>query len=339
MPHALDKFDMETIIRRWPDQFSAGMAAATNVPLPSGDFRQLLLAGMGGSWMAAAVLRDARLVAAPVRIHRSYGLPEDINPDTLVVAYSFSGNTEETLSAYDAARAAGLPLVCVSSGGQLQQRAHRDGVPHVRIPADPPHMQPRSATGYGIGILMQLLERLSLASPGARSILLRAVDRLQSFMDSSRQVGKRMAQEIYGQTPVVYSAPALATAARIWKIKLNENAKTPAFWNVFPELNHNEMIGWTRRFGPFRLVMLYDAEEDRPILARFRITQQILAENGLESTVFQVPQGSLAEKLLATLLVGDWASYELALLLGVDPSPEQLVEEFKLRMRNEASAC
>lgn len=336
MPHPLDTLDMETIIRHWPEQFSAGISAAGSVALPGGGFRQVLLAGMGGSWMAAAVLRDAGLVAVPLRIHRNYALPA-VDQDTLVVAYSFSGNTEETLSAYDAARAAGLPLVGVSFGGQLQQRCQRDGVPHVCIPADPPHMQPRSATGYGIGILLRLLSRLSLTVPGAEAMLLRAVERLQTFMPAARQQGRQIAQELYGQTPVVYSAPAMATVARIWKIKLNENAKTPAFWNVFPELNHNEMIGWTRRFGPFRLVMLLDAEDDPRILARFRITQQILAEHGLQTTVFNVPEGSLPEKLLSTLLVGDWASYELALLVGVDPSPVQLVEEFKLRMRNQVA--
>ena len=190
MPHPLDTLDMENIIRRWPQQFLAGMAAAADVPVPSGVFRQVLLAGMGGSWMAAAVLRDARLTAAPLRIHRSYGLPDDVAPDTLVVAYSFSGNTEETLSAYDAARAAGLPLGCVSFAGWLQQRAQREGGGDIRIPADPPHMQPRSATGYGIGILLRLLGRMSLAAPEAETTLLRTAERLQAFMDAGGENGK-----------------------------------------------------------------------------------------------------------------------------------------------------
>src|SRR3990172_9371620 len=155
-----DKHDMAGIIGRSPGQFEAGLTAAAGVATARGPFRNVLVAGMGGSWMAAALVAEAGLARVPIRIHRSYDLPEGLDrSNTLVIASSFSGSTEETLSAYDAARKGRFRLVGIASGGELLARCEHDGVPFVRIPADPPDMQPRCATGYGVGILVGILAR------------------------------------------------------------------------------------------------------------------------------------------------------------------------------------
>jgi glucose/mannose-6-phosphate isomerase len=330
MPHPLDAANMEGVILRSPSQLTAGLAAPAEGPLPAGRFQRVVLAGMGGSWMAGALVRDVQLARAPILIHRSYELPTDLPTEgTLVVVSTYSGDTEETLSAYEAARARGLPLVGITRGGRLAAWCRRDGVPLVCIPADPPTMQPRCATGYMVGILVRLLERLGLADVDAAARITALAQRLNQFMPIARQRGTELAAKLVSATPIVYASPPYATVARIIKIKFNENSKIPAFWNVFPELNHNEMIGWTMPRGQYQFVMLRDAAERPRILRRMDLMAELLGELGLPSHVVPIEGQTDLEKLFTTLLVGDWASYELALLLGVDPSPVELVQRFK----------
>lgn len=344
MPHPLDTQNMEGIIRRSPEQFAAGLRAATQVPLPSGPFAQVLVAGMGGSWMAGALVRDAGLSAVPIAIHRGYGIPQHLPPETLVIASSFSGNTEEPLSTYDAARAAGLSVLGVAAGGELERRCTSDGVPFVKIPADPPTMQPRSATGYGVGILTQILARTGLATPNAVNEIERLGAFLQNSMETARQQGEALVPVLTNTTPIVYASDRFPALAQIWKIKINENAKTPAFWNVFPELNHNEMIGWskigrslgegrTQPHGTFHVVLLRDADDHPRVQKRFDITLALLREKGIASSIVPITGTTLTEKMFSTLLIGDWASTALALAYGIDPSPIPMVEDLKKRLQ------
>lgn len=335
MPHPLDVQNMEAVIRASPEQFAAGLNAAAQFELPAAKISSVLVAGMGGSWMAAALLEATGLSTAPIRIHRSYGLPEREAPDieTLVIVSSFSGNTEETLSAYDAARARHVPLAGMAAGGELEQRCHADRVPFVRIPADPPSMQPRSATGYSVGILTQMLANSGLAAPEAVAEVAALPEFLFRRMDDARVSGEQLARNLLGKIPVIYTSDAYASLAQIWKIKVNENAKTPSFWNVFPELNHNEMIGWSKPLGPCHIILLRDASVNPRILLRFDATLDLLRAAGVSATVVPIDGSSRTERIFSTLLVGDWASYTLALSLGVNPSPVAMVEDLKKRLK------
>lgn len=338
MPHRLDRDNLEAVILRSPEQFAAGRAAAQG-GLPAealakwGSIQRVLVAGMGGSWMAGALFRDAGLAKVRIDMHRGYDLPPMPKKGTLVIASSFSGNTEETLSAYDAARTAGLPLIGIAAGGELEKRCAADGIPFVKIPADPPTMQPRYATGYGVGIFTRLLEALGLAEAGVRQAVEAVGAFLRNFMTTARERGEALVPKLQGVTPIIYASDRFASVARIWKIKINENAKTPAFWNVFPELNHNEMIGWSRPQGKFHAVYLRAADEHPRVQKRFEITQALLREKGISASLVPIEGKNLAEQIFSTLLVGDWASYGLALAYGIDPSPVPMVEKLKKRLQ------
>lgn len=332
VPHPLDTDNLEQIITDSPKQFAAGLDAAAAVPLPNGPFDRLLVAGMGGSWMAAQLVSDAGLTTIPIDIHRTYGLPRIFGGQPLVLTSSFSGNTEETLSAYAAAREAGYAVIGMAAGGELQKRCARDGMPFMRVPANPPSMQPRSATGYGVGMLTRLLARLGHAAPNAVAEVSGLEDRLLRRMETVRAAGERIAGELATVTPVIYASNELANVARIWKIKMNENAKTPAFWNVFPELNHNEMVGWTKPHGAFHLLILENPDDHPRVLKRMEITAALLRKNGIAATLVRIEGGTQLEKIFSALLLGDWVSYRLALTLGVNPSPVAMVEDFKKRL-------
>ncbi|TSC64322.1 MAG: glucose/mannose-6-phosphate isomerase [Parcubacteria group bacterium Gr01-1014_106] len=345
---------MEDTIRQSPGQFVAGLRAAEQVALPAGRFSHILLAGLGGSWMAGALVREAQLTSVPITIHRSYDLPRALPSGTLVIASSFSGNTEETLSAYAAARSAGLPLLGIAAGGELEKRCTQDGIPFLKIPADPPTMQPRSATGYGVGILAQVLARLGCATPDAVSAVGTLGASLQQAMEPARARAETLVPPLVQATPIIYASDRFETVARIWKIKINENAKTAAFSNVFPELNHNEMIGWSKiprsrlpaealakaggegrsqPHGAFHIILLRDPADHPRIQKRFDITLALLQEKGISSSIVPITGASLPEKIFSTLLLGDWMSTLLALALGINPSPVPMVEDLKRRLK------
>ena len=226
---------------------------------------------------------------------------------------------------------------------RAQMRSQRDADQHnvalVRIPADPPTMQPRSSTGYTVGILAGLLDRVGLAEEGAVAAMEALEQPLLGFVDAAREQARRLLPDLSQATPVIYSSERYATVARILKIKINEHAKTPAFWNFFPELNHNEMIGWVQRRGPFHLVFLRDDEDSPCVLKRMDLAREILSEYGLSSAVVPIEGASLVEKIFRAMLVGEWAAYELALAGGVDPTPVDIVEGFKRRLKALDESC
>ncbi len=347
MPHALDKQNMEWVIKNSPYQFKAGLQAADQVSekFPKGQFDCVLVAGMGGSAMPAALVEEAGLNAVRIVTHKSYGLPEGFQPErTLVIASSYSGNTEETLEAYDEAKAKGFPLVGISKGGKLKEKCEADGVPFVGIPVNTPsdvepqpQLQPRYATGYGVGILVSLLDHLGLAVSDARTKIEQLEESLLPLVEPARRWTTDLVPKLKTDTPVIYAPHGYENVARICKIKFNENAKCPAFWNVLPELNHNEMTGWLHNPAPrhkFHLIFLSDPETHERILLRQEVTRKILQQRaGLESTVIPLEGRTKLEKMFYGLLVGDWLSYELALALGENPSPVELVEEFKQMLK------
>lgn len=331
MTNPLDKENMEQVILDSPQQYLDGLKAAEQVAswTPSEKIEKVLVCAMGGSWMFAALLRDSELVTTSIHIHRAYGLPSWVNKNTLVVASSFSGNTEETLSAYEKAKELGLPLLGVAAGGELEKRCTQDGVPFIKIPATPANIQPRCATGYTIGIFAALLSRLGLAVPNAKEQIEGVSKRLTDSMAEARTLGEQMAPEFKTVTPIIYTTNEYKSVARIWKIKCNENGKTPAFWNFFPELNHNEMCGWTLPHGSFHIVILRDQATEPMNIKRMEITARLLTEKGIKVSFVEIAGATKAEKVFSTLLIGDWFSYNLALELGINPSPVDMVEEFK----------
>jgi glucose/mannose-6-phosphate isomerase len=307
-------------------------------PVPAA--AEVLVAGMGGSAMAGDV---AALVAADagmgVTVHRGYGLPAwAVHRRPLVLAVSYSGNTEETLSVVDAAADAGLDLAVVCAGGELGRRAVDSGWPVLTVPIG---LQPRAAVAYQAGAVARLLQSAGIVPdqvPGleeAAGIL----DRLFAGGDGAAvTLGRDLAHALQGRITVVYGGTGLgALAAMRWKTQVNENAKMPAFWNEVPELNHNELEGWgtladlTRR--TVGIVMLRDPSEHPRVQRRMDLTAETISDRvPIVGTVEAQGAGALA-RFFSLAAVGDVASLEMARLAGVDPTPVALLERFKRRLR------
>jgi glucose/mannose-6-phosphate isomerase len=310
--------------------------------LPAADgLRSIAVCGMGGSGIVGDVVRAgwAARLPVPVVSVKGYQLPAFCGPDTLVFAVSYSGGTEETLAAYAQAVGAGCRVVAISSGGQLADLARTDGVPHVTVPGHVP--APRAALGYLIGACAGILDAAGLIAEAGSELGAAAgvLERLSAELGPDRSVegnrAKSLAAWLQGRAPVVWGSEGLAEAAALrWKTQFNENAKRPAFHAVLPELDHNEIEGWTEGEGSrFALVVLRHSLEHPRIDLRVRATRDAIAGSGLESREVSVAGESPMEILLPLVMLGDFTSTYLAILHGVDPMPVRVLTRLKQRLR------
>ena len=337
-----DGFEMRRGIERLPDHIE--IALNEEMPeLPRGQFDRVVLFGLGGSALPADVVNDlfADRLEAPVEVWRNYGLPRAIDDSTLIIVSSFSGTTEEVLTALDRIQKE-HPTVCrnvvvITSGGQLADLAEGRH-PLIRIPIhkEPRGFQPRSAIGYMVTYLARILHSAGLMSEPTESLeavkrFLALVDVQPAAWDAARWLGARI--------PMVYTDEIhQLSVARVAKIKFNENSKRPAFFNSFPELNHNEMIGFKSPLGEFAVLFLDDPESHPMVRRRFEAMKRVFERDGLNHVGFrrwEMPGDSNVARVFAALMFADWCSYSVGLMAGLDPTPVGLVEDFKARLDSE----
>lgn len=336
MSHPIDVNDLRQVIVETSEQFATGFDLAKHIRL-EGEYDTVMFSGMGGSALPADLLRTylADIAnrfpeMAPIQIvqNRSYGLPTRVGGKVLHFVCSYSGNTEETLETLAALIASGEPTIGVSSGGKVEEICREHGIQYIKLPIPNPTFQPRMGTGYFVAAFLQVFMTLGMV-PDVRDEVLAAAVRYGSRKAAIEERGKQLALLLQGTTPVVYSTDAYRSVAMVWKIKLNENAKTPAFWNVFPELNHNEMVGWTLPQGKFTALFLRDPADHPRNLKRFEITAELLREKGLTVEMIDLEGETVFEKMFSSVMLGDFASYYLALEYGQDPTPVDMVEKLK----------
>lgn len=301
---------------------------------------QIVISGMGGSALAALLvktwLKDELTV--PFEIVRDYDLPHYVGPSTLVVASSYSGNTEETLSSLAQARDQGAEVAIIASGGMLIEQATTMGAVYVELPA---HLQPRMAVIYNLRALVALLAHFGLVSAERFGDIARTAEWLQdesskwgSGVPTAQNPAKQLALQAVGKTPIFYGGSLSASVAYKWKISWNENAKNVAVWNQYPEVSHNEFIGWTSHpiEKPFAVFDLISPLEHPQILRRFEITDRLLSGQRPKSTPITLAGDTLIAQLLWGSILADFVSIYVAILNGVDPTPVPLIEKLKAEL-------
>ncbi|HET6946542.1 MAG TPA: bifunctional phosphoglucose/phosphomannose isomerase [bacterium] len=300
---------------------------------------QIVALGMGGSGIGGDLLRAVLYDVAPVPVisAKEYRAPSFVGPRSLVFACSYSGNTEETLAAYDDAAARGARCLAITSGGELLRRARERRHPAVVVP---PGVPPRAALAYMFLPMLAVLSRTGIVRSydaelrEAVTVVKDTVGRLGP--DGTDPSARALAERLLGRIPVVYSAlPFLEPAAQRWKDQFNENAKTFGVWNTFPELNHNETVGWGVDPALARMIhviILRDPHEPARLGQRVTITKELAFRNaaGLDEIASE-GEGRLA-RLLSIIAHGDLVSWYLALLRGVDPTPVAVIEDLKKRL-------
>ncbi|MBI4236003.1 MAG: bifunctional phosphoglucose/phosphomannose isomerase [Chloroflexi bacterium] len=321
----------------------AGWEAAGRLHLPV-DYRRvtrIVFLGMGGSAIAgemAACLLRTEANAPPSSVHRDYGVPSWVDRETLVLVSSYSGETEETLSGVEPALARGAKLLALTHGGKLAQVAQKEGFPWYPIALDAP---PRATLPYMLTSILRLLRDLGLCEDRAGEVreasqlLLTVQAELGPATPASRNVAKRLAQELRGRVPIIYGAGLLAPVARRWKTQINENAKAWAFAEEIPEAHHNSIVGLALPAdlrGRLAAVLLVPAAADRRTLLRFQVTREILEDHQVLCEAVTAVGTTPVAQMLSASLYGDYVSYYLALLNDVDPTPIVNVDRVKRRL-------
>lgn len=329
----LDKSNLRQVIIDFPKQFEQGLKLAKDIKVP-GTFVNVVVSGMGGSSLPVDILRtylnslyQAKGEAKEIELiqNRTYSLPPESYDKCLNIFSSYSGTTEETLGSLREAIENNLPSIGIATGGKLIEMCQANNLPFVVLPAG---IEPRCATGYFFGSILQILINQGMLSDKTKD-LLDLGEKLETEVLRLESKGKELSDSLVGKTPIVYTSDKFKSVAMIWKIKLNENAKTPSFYNVYPELSHNEMLGWTLPQGKFHIITLLDKSEHPQVIKRMHITASLLKEKGVETTIIEMENGNILNTIFSTLLLGDWASYYLALKYGQDPTPVKMVEDLK----------
>jgi len=341
-----DKSDMLSLLTDFSNQCrdAVGMASSVNMPdnYRKVPFSNILFSGMGGSAFGAHLLLDYLKdeLNIPAIVNRDYGVCGFVDKNTLAFFCSYSGNTEETISAYDEAKAKGASIIVITSGGKLIEKAKKDSFLYIKIPSGQP---PRTALGYSFFSLLISFQKLGLIKPRKDEInkVISLLDdmskrQLQVQILSDSNIAKQIACECKMRLPVIYGASSCLDAVVLrWKTQLAENSKVFSSINVFPEMNHNEIVGW--QFPDNMLlnsivVVLRDKCEHPRVSKRIDITNKILKDNDIKILEVNSQGNLLLSRLFSLIYIGDFVSFYLAILNKVDPTSIERIDYLKQKL-------
>lgn len=313
-----------------------------DVKLETKNYQNIVHSGMGGTALWAMMAASWPGFKLPFEVVRGYDIPSYVGPDTLFIAASYSGGTEETLSAVQKAQAAGATIVVITSGGKLLQIAQDNNYPVFLLPK---FDKPRFGTFYGFKALVTIGNQLQLLNNSdALDQLTSVTEMIKQSLSSwlpevptSQNQAKQLAQECMGRAVVVYSGPFLQPAAHKWKLAINENSHNLAWSNTFPEFNHNEFTGWTSHptDKPYTVIYLSSSFDNERIKRRMELSDKLLSGRWPAPELVEVKGSTKAEQLLWSIVLGDFVSLYLALLNGknpIDSGDKDIVDRFKKEM-------
>ena len=295
----------------------------------------LVVAGMGGSAiggaLALAALGDR--ASRPIFVSRDYALPPSITPDATVLCSSYSGETEETLAAFEAAGVLGARRIVCTTGGRLAQEARAEGVPVIPLPGG---FQPRAAVGYSLVVALEVAALAGVGESLRSEIDVAAAHAAQLVADwgpdaPEDSLAKSLARSLNGTTPQIAGAGLTTPIAYRWKTQINENAKAPAFSAELPELDHNEIVGWSGadQLGRFAAIFLDDRDLHPHVRRRMELTQEIIAPTAALTRRIESMGENRTERVVSLVLLGDLVSLYMGVLRGEDPASIVAIDRLK----------
>ena len=344
---AMDPGNMYNSIFDFAEQMSDALKIGKMWKVDPDDFygiKNIVVVGMGGSAIGAEILRSflASKLMVPFDICRNYVLPEYVDDESLVIASSYSGNTEETLAAIEDAIERKAMLATITTGGMLADVAKLNESPMAKLPTG---FQPRAALGYSIVPMLIFFEKIGLVKDMIKEVE-HTITALQEYRekyiednDTNTNPAKLLAEKLRGKIPIIYSGPTVTDAVALrWKGQFCENSKRLAYTNQFAELNHNELVAWSDNVDVHRdhlvVVLLRDMNDHPQIRARMNIVKDIILQHEVEVIDIHSRGEGLLERILSLIQLGDFTSYYLAILNKVDPTPVAVIEALKQALRN-----
>lgn len=338
----LDTDNFLEVLKNFPEQCEVAWQLGQDLALPPMDFiKNIIVTGLGGSAIGGDFLRVYMLKfgLVPVFVNRDYTLPDFVDESTLVFAVSYSGNTEETLSAYDDAISRNAKIVILTSGGELAQKANKDDLPIITVPSG---FQPRAATGYLFLPILAVAERLDLLKNAVdiddlvKEMTILA-EKLSVASPKSENIAKTIAEKLYNRLPIIYGTSGVSEAVAMrFKGQINENAKAMAYFNILPELNHNEVVGTEfpkDLVDKISLVFLRSADDHPRVTKRFEITKDMLKNRISDIIEVHAEGDTFLTRMFYLTYLGDVMSIYLALLYGINPTPVDIITTLKARLK------
>lgn len=340
----IDKSDMLDLLLDFPAQLEAALAIGNNtrIAFNSKDFNKIAFVGLGGSAIGADVVRSYLYSESniPINVYREYHLPACVDNSTLVFVLSYSGNTEEILNAYRQAREKGAFLIAVSSGGKLKELAKRDNITFIQVPEGLP---PRCAIGYLSVAPLCILSKLGIIKDVSSSVAetINVLEELKNnclkpSVGAKDNIAKTIGSKLLDKFVVVYSGSLhFGVCATRLRAQLSENSKVLASSHLFPELNHSEIVGWQnpqKLFKDFAVLMLRDKGMHPHIAKSMDIASSMVKKENVSVSEVWSKGDCLLSRIFSLIYIGDFISYYLAILYGVDPSPVERIAYLKSRL-------
>ncbi len=320
--------EMEKLISGFPEDIKQSITEHRNLGKPNlKPFNKILITGLGGSGIGGSMVAEALVSTAkmPIVVNKDYSVPAWVDEQTLVIASSYSGNTEETISAATQAKKQGAQLAAITSGGQLLKMAEADSFPVVHLPEGYP---PRAAFGHSSVALFAFLGACEVAPWNANEFL-KMADHLTDKQDDCRRIGKEIAKKIDGRIPVLYAAEGLGAVAVRWRQQINENGKSLCWHHIVPEMNHNELVGWAGGDNRLAVIMLRSSDDHPRSALRMDLNRDLISEKTNVVEEVQAVGSNQLERMYYLIAVGDWMSLYISENRGVDPVEVDVISHLK----------
>jgi glucose/mannose-6-phosphate isomerase len=335
----LDPSGMLRHLQQFPEQCQRAWHNAKDFGNPKDYLKvdKVVVAGMGGSAIGGDFIRRLAMLenTLPVWVHRDYGLPPYVDRNTLLIFSSYSGNTEETLSCFSESLRTQARKIVLTTGGKLKALAEKERIPVLTIDYEAP---PRAAFSHsfvsllGIFHRQRFLQDKSADMQESLAVMKRIEDSVSERTPLDANPAKQLAADLYGRLAVIYGAGLLSDVALRWKTQVNENSKAWAFHEVFPELNHNAVVGYPfpdEQRHKVMVVLLHSASLHPRISTRYHVTGEILTKTGIKHKRIEATGRSPLAQMLGLVLLGDYVSYYLAMLNRTDPMPVPVIDTLK----------
>ena len=312
---------MDKLISRFPDQLTEALEIGekARINLHTHKIHKVYVAGLGGSGIGGDFVKGfvRAECSVPYIVGKGYSLPNFVDAYTLAICSSYSGNTEETLASFYQMVETEAKVVVIASGGKLIEEAKTRGLDYIQVPGDWP--SPRACLGYSIVQQLFILHKLGFISDGFKSEIRSASDLIKYDTEAIKDAAKKVADRIHDKVPIIYSTDRIEAVAVRLRQQINENAKMLCWHHVVPEMNHNELVGWTEKHSDKAVIYLRNKDDYKRNQVRIDINQKIIAK--YTDTIIDIfsKGNTLIEKSIYFVHLGDWASWYLSQIRGVDP--------------------
>lgn len=320
---------MKKLIENFPNQLREALDIANSAKLsPKQNIQNIVITGLGGSGIGGTIISE--LVSdschIPVTTNNNYFLPQFVNQNTLVIISSYSGNTEETLEAMQQALSKKAQLICVTSGGKVEELAKQNNLDIIKIPGGNP---PRSCIGYSLIQLIKIFTHYNFAPASLLEDVKNSIMLLEKENDNIIAEAKKVAGLLVNKIPVIYSLGTCEGVSVRFRQQINENSKMLCWHHVFPEMNHNELVGWTTRNENIAVITFRTSYDYKRIQKRYDICKSVFEKYSASITEITAKGNSKTEQFIYLINIGDWISVEIAELRGIDPVEVNIIDHLK----------